>query len=336
MSTGKGKGRASDQGNSEETQLVPDKTSESLSMISRIAASASGLSKGAFSAPTSKEISDTTNSALSNSGKGPSSSARGGGNSSWEESSKQAQTQPQTSGNATGNFRLGHSELHVNESEQEFSNFLDGIDSFTPSEQPTSSEKIERGVNDAFEYAWARSQVASAAHIPAPAPVALSSVEEQESRDGEAVLAILSDPNSFDEQFEEPQDDTVTNQNWGLSEKQIVELRAMTKDLFSPFEPHGAVPLDHPLNLRPSFGADAMGQVNGYGVHDPNIESTEEWREQWEGVLTRYADEVWGDLLPLVKEARKEVEELLDAPPAVEQTKALRRLGAILGHLPPR
>lgn len=334
MSSGKGKERAVAKGNVGENKSTSNGNADGdgPSIISRIAASASGLSKSTFSTPTSKELSDT-NSALSNSSKGSSSTTRSGG-STWAESSKQPQNQSQTSGITPGSLRLGHGAQHINESEQEFSKFLDGIDSFTPSEQPTSSEKIERGVDDAFEYAWTRSQAASASSIPAP--VTFSSVEEQEQRDGDAVLAILSDPNSLNDQFEEAPNEEDMNQDWGLSEKQSVELRAITKDLFPPFEPHGVVPRDHPLSLRPNFGTDSTNQMDGLGVHDQNMESTEEWRYQWKGVLTRYADEVWGGLLPLVKEARKEVEELRDVPPAIEQTKALRRLRAILGHLPPR
>jgi hypothetical protein len=49
--------------------------------------------------------------------------------------------------------------------------------------------------------------------------------------------------------------------------------------------------------------------------------------------LTSYADEVWGGLMPLVKEARKEVEEIEIGGMTSEKPTALRRLEAILGHL---
>lgn len=82
----------------------------------------------------------------------------------------------------------------------------------------------------------------------------------------------------------------------------------MTKDLFPAPAAHGAVDAGNPLNL---------------------VSEEFDW-EAWEGVLTGYADEVWGGLLPLVREARREVEE---GKGEVEQSKALRRLGAVLGHL---
>jgi hypothetical protein len=66
------------------------------------------------------------------------------------------------------------------------------------------------------------------------------------------------------------------------------------------------------------------------------IEAREHWREQWEGVLTRYTDEVWGGLLPLVKQAREEIEEMRNVGTVREKPTALRRLEAILGHLQKR
>ncbi|KAF7924327.1 uncharacterized protein EAE98_007378 [Botrytis deweyae] len=64
----------------------------------------------------------------------------------------------------------------------------------------------------------------------------------------------------------------------------------------------------------------------------------EEWKSDWEGVLKGYTDEVWGGLIPLVREAREELqieEEKGDGGEGNEKgnLKALRRLGAVLGHL---
>ncbi|TGO55503.1 hypothetical protein BCON_0091g00190 [Botryotinia convoluta] len=64
----------------------------------------------------------------------------------------------------------------------------------------------------------------------------------------------------------------------------------------------------------------------------------EEWKSDWEGVLRGYTDEVWGGLLPLVREAREELkveEEKGDGGEGKQRgnLKALRRLGAVLGHL---
>ncbi|TGO59679.1 hypothetical protein BOTNAR_0158g00010 [Botryotinia narcissicola] len=64
----------------------------------------------------------------------------------------------------------------------------------------------------------------------------------------------------------------------------------------------------------------------------------EEWKSDWEGVLQGYTDEVWGGLIPLVREAREELkveEQKGDGGQGREMgnLKALRRLGAVLGHL---
>ncbi|KAF7890598.1 hypothetical protein EAF00_008913 [Botryotinia globosa] len=63
-----------------------------------------------------------------------------------------------------------------------------------------------------------------------------------------------------------------------------------------------------------------------------------EWKSDWQGVLQGYTDEVWGGLIPLVREAREELkveEQKGDGGQGKEMgnLKALRRLGAVLGHL---
>jgi len=69
-----------------------------------------------------------------------------------------------------------------------------------------------------------------------------------------------------------------------------------------------------------------------YEIDGQPVTGTQVWRTQWEGVLGRYTDEVWGDLLPLVREARKEVEDIIEGK-GTEEPVALRRLKGILGHL---
>jgi hypothetical protein len=319
MDSAKGKGRAPPANDEGKPQSKPDDTASNSSMLSRVATSASGLTRSAFSAPNTNELNETTAAALSSSGKG-SSSGTGSGSSAWAESSKAAQqpTNSQFDGAARESFRAGHSEEHANQAEREFSSFLDGIDSFQSSEPVTGTGRDE---HNALAEAWTRSQSPRKPHTSG---FQSSTVTEQESRDGEEVLAMLSDPNSLSEQFEapEPEDE---NYDWGLSAEQRTQLRAMTKDMFPAPEHHAGVDPDHSLNLIPNFGAE-----------DGNLEARRVWREQWEGVLTRYTDEVWGGLLPLVEEARKEVEEMRNENGVTEQPKALRRLGAILEHLQKR
>lgn len=109
--------------------------------------------------------------------------------------------------------------------------------------------------------------------------------------------------------------------DWEMTPAQIISLNELTKIILPAVPPHANTSVDNPLNLIPDF----QGQGG----------AREQFVEEWEGVLNRYADEVWGGLAPLVREARKEVEEAKANPTSEDarDMKAVRRLGAILGHL---
>ena len=314
MNDGKGKGRAT--GDEDGDKGQPE---EEPSMLSRVAISATGLTRSAFASPTNNELNERAAAAArTDSSKGqigqPSSPS---GNSAWAESSK-GQQQNASQANSASAFRVGHSAEHIRKSENEFFSFLNDIDSFTPSEDTGGVRFVSGGLEGGLDEAWTRSLPGSS--LPTEKPV-YGSVSEQRSRDGEDVLAILSQKGTMEETFEPPQEDE--SYDWGLSTDQLSELRAMTRDLFPSTEAHRAIDPGHPLNLAPNFE----------GAYGQPPTGSEDWREQWDGVLNRYTDEVWGGLLPLVKEARKEVNNLRNDPSNIQQPKALRRLGAILGHL---
>ena len=310
-SKGKGKSRALPQENNDPTPS--NESSNSTSLLGRIAASASGLTQNALNPPTTSEVNQSA-AALRNSGKGQLPRNTGSGSSARAESSKQT---PANHGPASdtglAGLRSGHQGTHIQQSESEFSSFLDGIDSFTPSENLGSTSTDGR-----LNRAWER------AHSPLSeqgTQVPERTVAEQQSRDGEDVLAILSSPPILEEHFGAQLEDD-ENYDWGLTPEQLHQLRSMTREIFPLAPQHAAVHPDHSLNLNPSFVGETM-------------EAREHWKEQWEGVLTRYADEVWGGLLPLVKEARLEMEEVGEEP-VKEKPTAVRRLEAILGHLQKR
>ena len=307
MNEDKGKSRAT--GDEDANNIQRE---EQQSFISRVAVSATGLTRSAFATPNGNELNERTAAALGEKGQvGQSSNS----SSAWAQSSNASQKLHQA--NPSSAFRAGHDEEHVRQSENDFSSFLDGIDSFAASEDTGNSHFANGGSGDGLGEAWERSQPAPVLSFEKPM---YGTIAEQQSRDGEDILALLSHSGT-DEAFEpSPLDE---NQDWGLSAEQLQQLRAMTKDMFPPVEKHGAVDPDHPLNLVPTFD----------NTQSQSLAGGESWREQWDGVLNRYTDEVWGDLLPLVKEARKEFQDLGNDPSSVEQPKALRRLGAILGHL---
>ena len=308
----KGKSRATPQETEELDSL--NGPSNSPSLFSRITASATGLTRSTFTPPSANELSNQVATTLGSSGKGQALGSNGTGSSAYAESSRSAQ--PAFDGQASrarpAGLRTEHHEQHIRQSENEFSSFLDGINSFAPSENLSTTS------DGRLEDAWEKSQVLPRLH---DSRFPQRTVHEQETRDGEDVRAILSSLMDLEEFESPPIDDE--DYDWGLSAEQLTQLRAMTKEIFGPPQPHISAVVEHPLNLNPSFEGET-------------VEAREHWREQWEGVLTRYTDEVWGGLLPLVKQAKQEIEELGDEGSAREKPTALRRLEAILGHLQKR
>jgi len=157
--------------------------------------------------------------------------------------------------------------------------------------------------------------------------IAYSSVAEQEQHDGEAVVSLLLDSN---EHLPDSLEDDL------LSPEQRESLR---KALFgqSSNSARENVDWNHVLNFIPDYLRGQEPNMDSYldtGLADP-AEAWDSWVGQWKEVLTRYQDEVWGDLESLVKEARQEVEQLAQAQKdeLSPETPALRRLRAILGHL---
>ncbi|KAG4435485.1 hypothetical protein IFR05_009024 [Cadophora sp. M221] len=316
MSSSKGKGRA--EPSQDEPKLDSSyQNPSSPSLLSRVAASATGLTRDAFTTHNPNELNQQAAAALSNSNKSQTLSNPTTSSTAWAESSRASQAQPVSQASSSG-LRTGHNEQHARTSESEFSNFLDGIDSFVPSESFGNIPISETSNN--FDEAW---ELSRDSHLPLHEP-ANRTVTKQEQQDGSEVLAILSDPSALDSQMEGPPplDEDDENYDWGLTPAQITKLRELTKDILSVPPQHAKSSVDNPLNLLPDF----QGQEG----------AREQYVEEWEGVLNRYADEVWGGLAPLVREAKKEVEEA-KANQGREnegnEMRAVRRLGAILGHL---
>ena len=205
MDDEKGKGRATDKDDGDE-----ESSTGQSSMLSRVAVSATGLTRSAFASPTNNELNRHVTAALAEAGKGQvGESSSPSGKSAWAESSK-GQQQPVGQANSASAFRAGHSEEHIRKSEDEFSSFLNDIDSFTPSESTGGGHFVSGNVGDGLDEAWARSLPVSSLLAPEPA---YGSIIEQQNRDGEDVLAILSQSSALQETFDPPQEDE--NYNWG-------------------------------------------------------------------------------------------------------------------------
>jgi len=342
MSDGKGKGRAKAPDEMEESATITpgaSTTSNSNSILDRVAASASGLARSAFGAPSSSELDDHAAATLASSGKGQSS--RRDGSSAWAESSRVSQQTTSMGGSqqpGTSSFRSPQHDQHVASAEAEFSSFLDGIDSFTPSVEADSQAALNSGYAESSS--WINRPSTAPSHT-SEAP-GFRTVMEQEAHDGDEVLGILSDMNPTAVDYYSPQNIEDEIEECRLTEEQVALLQTLTKELFPPAEAHAPVAVSNPLNLHPEvFRSEdtsiwlpdeyAQDSYSYFGQVASPEEASQLWLAQWEGVLTRYADEVWGGLLPLVKEAREEIEAIKEAPED-RRPKALRRLGLVLAH----
>lgn len=309
------KGKGKETADKDEPTSALSATTQQPSMLSRVVESAIGLGRSALATPSGRELSEHTAGALAASGKGQPLSRSGQSIISTEGGPSLQPSENAAAGSAS--LRSAHKEEHIRQSEKQFSEFLDETESLTPS----------RGLSDGhstshdFENAWTQANEFKVL------PIANRSVAEQEARDGEDVLSLLSDSTIGDERFTAELEES-EEYDWGLSPEQLSQLKAITAELMPLPEVHGHVAIDNPLNLVPVQTGSAMQLMGGGGPA-----AMEHWMQQWEGILSSYTDEVWGGLLPLVKEARKEVEALKERTPESRETKALRRLGAILGHI---
>lgn len=322
MSNGKGKERATGVGDDDDSfPRLGSSEQRTDSTISRVVASAKGLASSTLTAPSSNELADSASAAVGSAGKR--SQPNAGGNSACAESSK-ATLSTETSNRAlpAAAFR-NHSDEHVAGAEAEFSSFLDDTPSFdsiaaVPGAelQPMSfTEARSKGLIGEYQE-WTGPSIGHG--------TAQKSIAEQEAQDGKEVLDLLSNTSTLQDEeadriYNSPQEEKPVI--WKMTELQRTEWhQRLQKDFPQAHEP-SAIDVENPLNLVP-----AQKWLSG--------QERQQWLEQWEGVLNRYADEVWGDLLPLVKEARDEVETIKeDHGASDERPVALRRLGMILGHL---
>lgn len=344
MSDGKGKGRAIDQDVNDNLLAVDQLPSTSNSILERVTASAAGLMQSAFVAPTSNELSDATSAALTNTSKGQQLSGSGG--SSWAESSSARQRTGLSTlqGHLLPSFRAGHREEHIKDAESEFSSFLDSTDPFTASQpnglvDPFQVQATDRQVevdNSEVDKRHNRTR-----------PTSYSTVSEQQLHDGDAVLSILSNTSTNVDELEALQVEEEAI-NWNLTDRQVSQLRTIVDQIFPPAHSHISMSAEHPLNLLPAVVSTSENSLSlptmdtnpeeAYLYFDRDVPQgavRKMWMDQWEGVLTRYTDEVWGNVLPLVTEAREEINAMKENPPGrtFEQPKALRRLGMVLNHV---
>ncbi|KAK7533702.1 hypothetical protein IWX49DRAFT_312446 [Phyllosticta citricarpa] len=173
-----------------------------------------------------------------------------------------------------------------------------------------------------------------------------TTVSHKEYDDGAAVRDILSfqDPTDYEynmlsESTKQPPSN-LFSPNYTPQEQEIVQ---KIKSSLPPPPQHRSLGLDHPLNLRPEFAADAhtehalrelvevlQSEQERAILNDTSVQK--EFLSDWEDVLTSYTDQVWGDMLPIVKEARSQLQEVKSGMNRLDN-KAVARLRMILGHV---
>ena len=150
-----------------------------------------------------------------------------------------------------------------------------------------------------------------------------------QNADGAAVVALLSDPGFTPDK--EPgstlalEEDGGEGRNYGRPQ--------------AGKRPTNLVHASHqsnPLDLMPDFGDSS----NAYLATEPRYQGREhlpkssfEVAQPWIDILGRYQDEVWGDMLPLLQEAREELKTAYEDQNHLRDGPAIRRLKMVLQHL---
>jgi hypothetical protein len=328
MGNGKGKGRASvveDAAN----QLTAEQSSQAQdSVLRRVVASAAILSLSTLAPPCSKEITGHASAVLGSSGK----DQRVGGSvgSACAEGSRPPLRDLDSfpHGGSCQTFTDDTREQHIQNSEAEFSSFLDGVNPFTPT--PDTAKKWPPMESEPPEDFVGVSSVGGYAESKLKEESTCTALEKQQQNDGEAVLAILSHPGLATDSLVTFQGEAAFD--WPLSPERKSALLADIKEHGRFFDRlPGTVSNAGPFT---SF-IDNIGEESFFyfGRRIEQEEAQQAWMGEWGEVLTHYTDEVWGDLLPLVKEAREEFEAMKGTTMGQQPPKALRRLGLILSHL---
>ncbi|MCJ1419231.1 hypothetical protein MMC32_005584 [Xylographa parallela] len=169
--------------------------------------------------------------------------------------------------------------------------------------------------------------------------------------DGAEVVSLLSDTKGLVDELPDLSVDAESSdgysESWKPSDVDRINFYRIGNGLTAPPVHHPPSPTN-PLNLLPDFDSgysfvneDLMITVSAEPMTVENRLSSRSSAtishasfESWLDVLTRYQDDVWGDMLPLVKEGRAEINIIrAEGGSAPKNCPALRRLGMLLGHL---
>jgi hypothetical protein len=301
---GKGKGKESDS---------PPNVPRETSAISRIAESAVQL--GGSLIPRRPAASDL--SCAISAEKGTAASRNPHQSSAIEGES--STTGPPVSGES---FRSNDTGRHIRQHEREFSNFLNGTDILTPAPltdiRQDSTPKVANSSTYQPRYGHLRSDITA-----------------QEMQDGAAVSTLL---------HSEPAEDQFTLDEEMLPEPEMQRLR---QTLFGGGEYSAEfwaqildfTPESLQKDISESAGLDGSRPISEDAVSLTGLSQMEEarnqWASHWDGVLSRYNEEVWGELTPLVQAAKESLRTIMQTGTGEQgaDMKAVARLRQLLAHI---
>ena len=150
--------------------------------------------------------------------------------------------------------------------------------------------------------------------------------------DGAAVVALLSDPAFTVDEEPSSTLDSETDGAEGRDRKGLRTGKRLAESI-------GFLHPSSPLDLVPDFGArwdlSHALPATQRGIHESRhfLEPRSSETQPWIDIRGRYHDEVWAEILPLVQEAREELEAVNEKQTALKEGPAIRRLTMVLQHL---
>ena len=194
----------------------------------------------------------------------------------------------------------------------------------SPKQATASNDEFQKFMNGTEHISTPSEQLSNS---PMPAASYFS------TSDGAELIQLLAEPEKA------PTWGTGEDQDDFLSPESAANLR---EALFGPQSAN--IPWTSLLNFSPDFAYSEENKANGKAKASAELQmgtgdigmAKEAWLEQWSTVLSSYTDEVWGDIRPLVAQAKQEAEAISrqgasDDPSAT--LKAVNRLRQILAHV---
>jgi hypothetical protein len=334
----KGKAPASNEPVSNAKSPASSSKEDESSLSSRVLASASALAKD-LTAPGSHITSQLSN--VTSSGKGSSSSQ--GLNQRSEASGLHESTFHSTTGDIGaaykgGDFRSVPTETQW--SNDEFEQFMAGEGPvFDPNQTTTGVSQAQDWIQDFHGKAPAHGLATT--HTE---PTALGSEFYQSEYhdldkydDGAEVRALLDDP-----------DFVADTDVYDFEDPTLHAAASLFSQDFSPSEQEAVTKIKADLPPPPSYGSSSntkQASLPFFAQTDASFEEQEqafakspelraEILETWSSAIDSYVDDVWGaELLPVVQQARDDIEKAKNDGAGLLDRKALARLKMVLGHV---